>query len=108
MKETDMLIHPWDAATGPAEWQDWLRPSNGGAWPRSVTGRLTGTGQDRPAQAQHESTDRPGIRGLRTKDLFAGADLWTDPDMTRATLPDGPTRRTGQYARIRAMTDAVN
>jgi hypothetical protein len=19
-----MLIHPWDAATGPAEWQDWL------------------------------------------------------------------------------------
>jgi hypothetical protein len=24
MEETDMLIHPWDAATGPAEWQDWL------------------------------------------------------------------------------------
>jgi transcriptional regulator len=24
MKETDMLIHPWDAATGPAEWQAWL------------------------------------------------------------------------------------
>jgi len=19
-----MLIHPWDATTGPAEWQDWL------------------------------------------------------------------------------------
>jgi hypothetical protein len=24
MDRTDMLIHPWDAATGPAEWQDWL------------------------------------------------------------------------------------
>src|SRR5580700_2323038 len=24
MKETDMLIHPWDAALDSAEWQDWL------------------------------------------------------------------------------------
>jgi transcriptional regulator len=24
MEETDMLIHPWDAALDPAEWQDWL------------------------------------------------------------------------------------
>jgi transcriptional regulator len=23
-EETDMLIHPWDAALDPAEWQDWL------------------------------------------------------------------------------------
>jgi hypothetical protein len=61
-----MLARPWDAAPDPAEWQDWLaptdrfgmsaasssaatgstprpRPSRGGAWPRSVTGR--------PAQA---------------------------------------------------------
>jgi transcriptional regulator len=24
MKETDRLIHPWDAALDPAGWQDWL------------------------------------------------------------------------------------
>jgi transcriptional regulator len=24
MKETHMLIHPWDAALDSAEWQDWL------------------------------------------------------------------------------------
>jgi transcriptional regulator len=24
MKETDMLIHPWDAALDSAEWQGWL------------------------------------------------------------------------------------
>jgi transcriptional regulator len=29
MKETDMLIHPWDAATGSAEWQDWLATTDG-------------------------------------------------------------------------------
>jgi hypothetical protein len=38
---------------------------------------------------------------------FAGAELWTDPDMTRATLPDSPTRRTGRYVRIRARAEAV-
>lgn len=36
-----------------------------------------------------------------------GAELWTDPDMTRATLPDSLTRRTGQYVRIRARAEAV-
>jgi transcriptional regulator len=24
MKETDMLIHPWDAALDTTEWRDWL------------------------------------------------------------------------------------
>ena len=38
---------------------------------------------------------------------FAGAELRIDPDITRATLPDSPTRRTGQYVRIRARAEAV-
>ena len=29
MKETDMLIHPWDAALDPAEWQDCWQPPTG-------------------------------------------------------------------------------
>jgi threonine/homoserine efflux transporter RhtA len=39
--------------------------------------------------------------------LAPEGELWTDPDITRATPPDSPTRRTGQYARICAMADAV-
>jgi hypothetical protein len=53
------------------------------------------------------STDLPGIRAYAAK-TFRRADPWTDPGMARAALPDSPTRRTGQYARIRARTDAVN
>jgi hypothetical protein len=124
------------------------RPSNGGASPRSATGRPAATDHDvtrpwrrcgaavgagrggdgvgpaglrlpvhlisavGPARTARlrlsmGSTDLPGIRGTRSKDFPAGAELRIDPDMTRATLPDSPTRRTGPYVRIRARADAV-
>jgi transcriptional regulator len=65
MKEADMLIHPWDAATGSAEWQDWLAstgrfgilaPGNPARAPLMLPTHFTLAGDELPPEA---SADRP-------------------------------------------------
>jgi hypothetical protein len=69
IKETDMLIHPWDAATGRAEWQDWL----------ASTGRLgmLAVGNLDPARgtSQRARADEVGLIGSK---LAGGAgSVWS-------------------------------
>jgi len=39
-----MLIHPWDAATGPAEWQDWLSSTGRFGMPSAASPRSARSG----------------------------------------------------------------